>query len=89
MVDEAQSGLCRTGKWFAFQHFGVKPDVNKLKLLGMVFQSLRYGQELKLLLHSKLVIMEVHTAETHLERRQQEKSLKSWQGTITRKRHQP
>ncbi len=27
MVDEVQSGLCRTGKWFAFQHFGVKPDV--------------------------------------------------------------
>ena len=27
MVDEVQSGLCRTGKWFAFQHFGVEPDV--------------------------------------------------------------
>ena len=27
MVDEVQSGLCRTGKWFAFQHFGTKPDV--------------------------------------------------------------
>jgi len=27
MVDEVQSGLCRTGEWFAFQHFGVQPDV--------------------------------------------------------------
>jgi acetylornithine/N-succinyldiaminopimelate aminotransferase len=27
MVDEVQSGLCRTGKWFAFQHYGVEPDV--------------------------------------------------------------
>jgi len=27
MLDEIQTGLCRTGKWFAFQHEGVKPDV--------------------------------------------------------------
>ena len=27
MVDEVQSGLCRTGKWFAFQHHGLNPDV--------------------------------------------------------------
>ena len=27
MVDEVQSGLCRTGKWFAFQHSQVLPDV--------------------------------------------------------------
>lgn len=27
MVDEVQSGLCRTGKWFAFQYSGVLPDV--------------------------------------------------------------
>ncbi len=26
-VDEVQSGLCRTGKWFAFEHFNVQPDV--------------------------------------------------------------
>ncbi len=35
MVDEIQSGMCRTGKWFAFQHTGIKPDVMSLaKALG-------------------------------------------------------
>jgi acetylornithine/succinyldiaminopimelate/putrescine aminotransferase len=27
MVDEIQTGLGRTGRWFGFQHFGVQPDV--------------------------------------------------------------
>ena len=27
MVDEVQSGFCRTGKWFSYQHFNVSPDV--------------------------------------------------------------
>ncbi len=27
MVDEIQTGLCRTGKFWAFQHFDVRPDV--------------------------------------------------------------
>lgn len=27
MVDEVQAGLCRTGKWWCFQHFGIRPDV--------------------------------------------------------------
>ena len=27
MLDEVQSGTGRTGKWFAFQHAGVRPDV--------------------------------------------------------------
>lgn len=35
MVDEIQTGLSRTGKWFAFQHYGVSPDVVCLaKALG-------------------------------------------------------
>ena len=27
MVDEVQTGLARTGRWFGFQHFDVQPDV--------------------------------------------------------------
>jgi acetylornithine aminotransferase len=27
MVDEIQTGLCRTGKWWAHQHHGLEPDV--------------------------------------------------------------
>lgn len=27
MLDEVQSGMGRTGRWFAYQHWGVKPDV--------------------------------------------------------------
>ncbi len=35
MVDEVQTGLGRTGRWFGFQHFGVEPDVVTLaKALG-------------------------------------------------------
>ncbi len=30
MLDEVQSGTGRTGKWFAFQHSGVQPDVMTL-----------------------------------------------------------
>ncbi len=35
MVDEVQTGLARTGRWFGFQHFGVTPDVVTMaKALG-------------------------------------------------------
>jgi len=27
MADEIQTGLCRTGRWWAHQHFGLQPDV--------------------------------------------------------------
>jgi acetylornithine aminotransferase len=30
MLDEVQSGIGRTGSWFAFEHAGVKPDVMAL-----------------------------------------------------------
>jgi predicted acetylornithine/succinylornithine family transaminase len=35
IVDEVQTGLGRTGRWFGFQHFGVEPDVVTIaKALG-------------------------------------------------------
>ncbi|HWE55492.1 MAG TPA: acetylornithine transaminase [Acidimicrobiales bacterium] len=35
MVDEVQTGLGRTGAWFGFQHYGVRPDVVTMaKALG-------------------------------------------------------
>ncbi|HYY17097.1 MAG TPA: aminotransferase class III-fold pyridoxal phosphate-dependent enzyme, partial [Gammaproteobacteria bacterium] len=35
LLDEVQTGMCRTGKWFAYQHEGVLPDVMTLaKALG-------------------------------------------------------
>ena len=38
MVDEVQTGLARTGKWFGFQHYGVTPDVVTMaKALGNGF----------------------------------------------------
>lgn len=27
IIDEVQTGLARTGKWWAFQHYGIKPDI--------------------------------------------------------------
>ena len=35
IVDEVQTGLCRTGRWFAFQHDAMRPDILTLaKALG-------------------------------------------------------
>ncbi|MGI5499318.1 aspartate aminotransferase family protein [Lentzea sp. CA-135723] len=35
IIDEAQTGLCRTGDWYAFQHDGITPDILTLsKTLG-------------------------------------------------------
>ena len=35
MLDEIQTGMCRTGRWFAFQHSAISPDVMTLaKALG-------------------------------------------------------
>ena len=35
IVDEIQAGLGRTGKWCAYQHYGIQPDITTLaKPLG-------------------------------------------------------
>src|SRR5207248_5755280 len=35
ILDEVQTGLGRTGRWFAFEHFGIRPDVVTMaKALG-------------------------------------------------------
>ena len=35
MADEVQTGLGRTGRWFGFEHYGIRPDVVCLaKALG-------------------------------------------------------
>ncbi|MBN4080421.1 aspartate aminotransferase family protein [Beggiatoa alba] len=35
ILDEVQTGMCRTGKWFAFQHSNITPDIMTLaKALG-------------------------------------------------------
>jgi acetylornithine/N-succinyldiaminopimelate aminotransferase len=35
ILDEVQTGVCRTGRWFAHQHYGITPDVMTLaKALG-------------------------------------------------------
>ena len=30
IVDEIQAGMGRTGKWFAYQHYGIQPDITTL-----------------------------------------------------------
>jgi acetylornithine/N-succinyldiaminopimelate aminotransferase len=38
MFDEVQTGFCRTGRWFGFEHSGVRPDVVTLaKAMGNGF----------------------------------------------------
>jgi acetylornithine/N-succinyldiaminopimelate aminotransferase len=35
IMDEVQTGLCRTGRWFGFEHFGIVPDIITIaKALG-------------------------------------------------------
>jgi predicted acetylornithine/succinylornithine family transaminase len=35
ILDEVQTGLCRTGRWFGYEHYGIEPDVVTLaKALG-------------------------------------------------------
>jgi len=54
IFDEIQSGMGRTGKWFAFQHYGVEPDLLAIAKsiaagypLGAVLGNARVGDSLK------------------------------------------
>lgn len=45
IIDEVQSGLGRTGKWWSFEHFGIKPDIitsAKALQVGAVVSSKEY-----------------------------------------------
>lgn len=54
IADEIQSGLGRTGKWFAYQHYGVQPD------LVTVAKPLAAGLPLGALLASDKVAKAIH-----------------------------
>jgi 4-aminobutyrate aminotransferase len=45
IIDEIQSGIGRTGKWWSFEHFGIKPDIitsGKALQVGAVISSKEY-----------------------------------------------
>jgi diaminobutyrate-2-oxoglutarate transaminase len=50
IADEIQSGLGRTGRWFAFEHFGIEPDVitisKALGGIGLPIAAIVYRKEL-------------------------------------------
>ena len=64
MIDEVQSGFCRTGKWFSYQHSNIQPDV------VMVAKALGNGVPIgaclardRLLMFLKLECMALHSVE--------------------------
>ena len=59
VFDEVQTGMGRTGKWFAFQHYGVEPDLMALA------KSLGSGVPIGALVVSKKIKEEVLTPGTH------------------------
>lgn len=45
IIDEVQTGIGRTGKWWSFEHFGIKPDIitsAKALQVGAVISSEKY-----------------------------------------------
>ncbi len=59
VFDEVQTGMGRTGKWFAFQHYGVEPDLMALA------KSLGSGVPIGALVVSKKIKEEVLVPGTH------------------------
>lgn len=59
MLDEVQTGMGRTGKMFAYQHYGLEPDVMTLA------KSLGNGVPIGALVVNKKIAKEVFTPGTH------------------------
>ena len=59
VFDEVQTGMGRTGKWFAYQHYGVEPDLMALA------KSLGSGVPIGALVVNKRIREEVLVAGTH------------------------
>ena len=59
MLDEVQTGMGRTGKMFAYQHYGIEPDVMTLA------KSLGGGTPIGAMVANKKVKKEVFTPGTH------------------------
>lgn len=59
VFDEVQTGMGRTGKWFAFQHYGVEPDLMALA------KSLGSGVPIGALVVNQKIKEEVLTPGTH------------------------
>lgn len=59
ILDEVQTGMGRTGRWFAYQHYGMEPDIMTLG------KSLGNGAPLSALVVNRRIEKEVFTPGTH------------------------
>ena len=67
IIDEVQSGMARTGKWFSYQHYNINPDiVTCAKGLGNGVPIGACLGNKKVSHFLRLAHMEVHLVVTHL-----------------------
>ena len=67
ILDEVQCGMGRSGKYFAYQHYGIEPDVMTLaKALGGGVAIGAMTAKKKLRRASSPAVMPLLLAETHL-----------------------